>query len=45
MGFKLVEVFHIQLDDHKIQASGTHKELLEQLPAYEKFVNEQMLSK
>lgn len=33
------------LDNHKIQASGTHKDLLKQLPAYEKFVNEQMLSK
>lgn len=33
------------LDKNHIQASGTHTELLETLPAYKKFVNEQMLTK
>lgn len=32
------------LDHHQILACGTHSELLKELPAYKKFVDEQMLS-
>lgn len=32
------------LNNHKIEASGTHKELLKKLPKYKKFVNEQVIT-
>ena len=33
------------IDKNKIQARGTHAELIKSLPSYRKFVNEQMLTK